>query len=101
MRVAQRKVRSHIPYLDGGFGHGVLFLLRSQPVQEGESAENDHPEYRDQKSSSHSISPPWMFCRVSRPMSWPRARSYQRMRLFAGQEDRKSTRLNSSHGYIS
>src|SRR2546429_2523959 len=90
MRVAQRKVRSHIPYLDGGFGHGVLFLLRSQPVQEGESAENDHPEYRDQKSSSHSISPPWMFCRVSRPMSWPRARS-----------DRKSTRLNSSHGYIS
>src|SRR5437764_13546371 len=49
-------------------GHGLLFLLPPKAGHGGEPAQNGHPERRDDKSSSHSFSPPRMFCRVSPPM---------------------------------
>src|SRR5437764_14719357 len=42
--------------------------LGGQEKKEAMPAQNGHPERRDDKSSSHSFSPPRMFCRVSPPM---------------------------------
>src|SRR5207237_9589817 len=66
--VPKGEVRGQVSDLDARLGHGLLFLLPPKAGHGGEPAQNGHPERRDDKSSSHSFSPPRMFSRVSPPM---------------------------------